>query len=229
MSTSPSSEAGAVPARTRPRDTEGADLVVPVETQEHAIRRRVAGHPRTARALKRVGDVALAASGLAVTAPLVAVLAALVRLDSPGATFFFQRRTGLDQRPFTLVKLRTMDDAQRVTRVGLWLRPLGLDELPQLWNVLRGDMSLVGPRPEVPQRVEGLRRRLPAYDARHFVRPGITGWAQVNGLRGDISPPAERLRRDLEYLHDWNLALDLRILLRTASAVWRDTVRSRRG
>jgi undecaprenyl-phosphate galactose phosphotransferase/putative colanic acid biosynthesis UDP-glucose lipid carrier transferase len=189
----------------------------------------VAGHSRTARALKRVADVALAASGLVVTAPPMAALAALVRLDSPGPAFFFQRRTGLHQRPFTLVKLRTMDDAQTVTRVGRWLRPLGLDELPQLWNVLRGDMSLVGPRPEVPQRVEVLRRRLPAYDARHFVRPGITGWAQVNGLRGDIAPTTERLRRDLEYVRSWSLALDLRILLRTASAVWRDTVRSRRG
>jgi len=222
MSASPFAGAGAAGARTKAHHGHG-------KVEEDTIRLRVEGHSRAARAIKRLGDVALAASGLALTTPLMVALAALVRLDSPGSTLFFQRRTGRHQRPFTLVKLRTMDDRKRVTRVGRWLRPLGLDELPQLWNVLRGDMSLVGPRPEVPERVESLRRRLPAYDARHFMRPGITGWAQVNGLRGDIAPAAERLRRDLEYVRDWNLALDLRIVMRTAATVWRDTVRSRRG
>jgi lipopolysaccharide/colanic/teichoic acid biosynthesis glycosyltransferase len=221
MSTSAYREAGTPAARTNARDGEG-------RVEQSAISQRVEGHSRVARAMKRLGDVALAVSGLALTTPLLAVLAALVRLDSPGPALFFQRRTGLHQRPFTLVKLRTMDDARRVTRVGRWLRPLGLDELPQLCNVVRGDMSLVGPRPEVPERVEILRQRLPAYDARHFVRPGITGWAQVNGLRGDAAPVTERLRRDLEYVREWNLGLDLRILIRTASAVLRDTVRSRR-
>jgi putative colanic acid biosynthesis UDP-glucose lipid carrier transferase len=222
MSTSPSAEVGLAPTRTTPRDS-GEGM-----SEERVILERVEGHSRAVRAIKRLGDVTLAASGLAVAIPLMAALAALIRLDSPGPILFFQRRTGLQQRPFTLVKLRTMDDLRRVTRVGRWLRPLGLDELPQLWNVLRGDMSLVGPRPEVPERVEVLRHRLPAYDARHFMRPGITGWAQVNGLRGDISPSTERLRRDLEYVREWSLALDLRILVRTVPAIWRDTVRSRK-
>ena len=231
MSTSPSAEVGPTATRTKPRDAESRDAELRDAegmVEEGALRAHVEGQSRAARAIKRFGDVALAASGLALVTPLMAALAALVWLDSPGPLLFFQRRTGLHQRPFTLVKLRTMDDVKRVTRVGRWLRPLGLDELPQLWNVLRGDMSLVGPRPEVPERVEGLRRRLPAYDARHFVRPGITGWAQVNGLRGDISPSHERLRRDLEYVREWNLVLDLRILVRTVSAVLRDTVQSRR-
>jgi lipopolysaccharide/colanic/teichoic acid biosynthesis glycosyltransferase len=220
MSTSPSQEARATAVRPRARDGGG-------RIEQGALEPRVEGHSRTARAIKRLGDVALAVSGLAVATPLMAALAAIIRLESAGPSLFFQRRTGLHQRPFTLVKLRTMDD-KGVTRVGRWLRPLGLDELPQLWNVVCGDMSLVGPRPEVPERVEGLRLRLPAYDARHVMRPGITGWAQVNGLRGDAAPPAERLRRDLEYVRGWNLAFDLRILMRTASAIWRDTVRAHR-
>jgi lipopolysaccharide/colanic/teichoic acid biosynthesis glycosyltransferase len=219
MSTSPSPEAGATALGRRARDSEG-------RIEPGAFGGRVESHSRTARAIKRLGDVALALSGLAVATPLMAALAALIRLESAGPTLFFQRRTGLHQRSFTLVKFRTMDDERRVTRVGRWVRPLGLDELPQLWNVVRGDMSLVGPRPEVPERVEGLRRRLPGYDARHVMRPGITGWAQVNGLRGDAAPPAERLRRDLEYVREWNLVFDLRILMRTASTLWGDAVRS---
>jgi lipopolysaccharide/colanic/teichoic acid biosynthesis glycosyltransferase len=121
-----------------------------------------------------------------------------------------------------------MDDKRRVTRVGRWLRPLGLDELPQLWNVLRGEMSLVGPRPEIPDRVQRLEGALPAYRARHFLRPGVTGWAQVNGLRGDKASMSERLRRDLEYVRHWSLGFDLRILLRTGFSVLRDTARERR-
>jgi lipopolysaccharide/colanic/teichoic acid biosynthesis glycosyltransferase/glycosyltransferase involved in cell wall biosynthesis len=179
-------------------------------------------------ALKRALDVALAASGLLVSAPLVAALAALIPLDSPGPALFRQRRTGLDQRPFTMIKLRTMDAQGRVTRVGRLLRPTGLDELPQLWNVLKGDMSLIGPRPEVLERVPCHEADLPHFGARHQIRPGITGWAQVNGLRGNVSI-AERLRFDLQYVKERSLALDGRILVRTVSTVVSDTLRELRG
>jgi lipopolysaccharide/colanic/teichoic acid biosynthesis glycosyltransferase/glycosyltransferase involved in cell wall biosynthesis len=196
--------------------------------QEETIRQTIARQSRAARSVKRIGDIALAAAGLVATAPLMAVLGALIRLDSPGPALFYQERVGRHRRPFTLVKLRTMDNAGQVIRVGRWLRPLGLDELPQLWNVLRGDMSIIGPRPEIPERVELLARSLPGYHARHAVRPGVTGWAQVNGLRGDKSSMAERLAHDLEYVRNWSLPLDLRILARTASAALRDTIRERR-
>ena len=190
--------------------------------------RHVASHPRAGLAAKRLADVALAASGLVLAAPLLASLAALIPLDSPGPSLFYQRRPGLHQRPFTLVKLRTMDAQGRVTRLGRILRPLGLDELPQLWNVLKGDMSLIGPRPEVLERAERYVCELPDYGTRHLMRPGITGWAQVNGLRGNVSI-AKRLEFDMQYLREWNLALDGRILLRTVSTVLGDTLRDLRG
>lgn len=184
-----------------------------------------ATHVATAMVAKRAVDVLLAGTGLALTTPLMLGLGVLIVIDSEGPALFRQQRLGLDQRVFTMVKLRTMDREGRVTRMGRLLRPLGLDELPQLWNVLRGDMSLIGPRPEVPERVERFARDLPSYPVRHRMRPGITGWAQVNGLRGDV-PIAERLRFDLEYLRSWSLAMDGRILMRTVPAVWGDTLRS---
>ncbi|MGD0675037.1 MAG: sugar transferase [Polyangiaceae bacterium] len=188
----------------------------------------VAKHPPLARAVKRLVDIALASSGLVLTAPLLTALAALIPLDSPGPPLFRQERTGLGQRAFTLVKLRTMDTEKRVTRLGHLLRPLGLDELPQLWNVLKGDMSLIGPRPEVPSRVERYDEEFPGFRDRHLMRPGITGWAQVNGLRGDKSPIGERLRFDAQYIRTWSLALDVRIFMRTGSTVVRDAVRELR-
>jgi lipopolysaccharide/colanic/teichoic acid biosynthesis glycosyltransferase/glycosyltransferase involved in cell wall biosynthesis len=189
----------------------------------------LARHPRAALTAKRVADVTLAAAGLALTGPLMMALGAIITLDSKGPALFFQRRTGLGQRPFTLIKLRTMHGDGNVTRVGRFLRPMGLDELPQLWNVLKGDMSLIGPRPEVPDRVERFEQHLPGFRARHLMRPGITGWAQVNGLRGNKSPIAERLRFDIEYLHDWSLPFDGRILTRTVSTVLGETIRSLRS
>jgi lipopolysaccharide/colanic/teichoic acid biosynthesis glycosyltransferase/glycosyltransferase involved in cell wall biosynthesis len=186
-------------------------------------------HPRAALTAKRVADVTMAATGLALTGPLMVALGAIIALESKGPALFFQRRTGLGQRPFTLIKLRTMDADGNVTRVGRFLRPMGLDELPQLWNVLKGDMSLIGPRPEVPDRVERFEQHLPGFRARHLMRPGITGWAQVNGLRGNKSPIAERLRFDIEYLHDWSLPLDGRILTRTVSTVLGETIRALRS
>jgi lipopolysaccharide/colanic/teichoic acid biosynthesis glycosyltransferase/glycosyltransferase involved in cell wall biosynthesis len=188
----------------------------------------VANHSRVGVAAKRFADIALAASGLVLTAPFLASLAALIPLDSPGPALFYQRRPGLHQRPFTLVKLRTMDAQGRVTRLGRILRPLGLDELPQLWNVLKGDMSLIGPRPEVLERAKRYEYELPGYRTRHLMRPGITGWAQVNGLRGNVSI-AKRLEFDMQYLREWNLGLDGRILLRTVSTVLGDTIRDLRS
>jgi lipopolysaccharide/colanic/teichoic acid biosynthesis glycosyltransferase/glycosyltransferase involved in cell wall biosynthesis len=179
---------------------------------------------------KRGLDVALSAFGLVATAPLVFGLGALVSLDSSGPPFFYQERIGRDRAPFTIVKLRTMDNEKRVTAVGRFLRPTGLDELPQLWNVLKGDMSLIGPRPEVRERAERYEIEIPGYAARHALRPGITGWAQVNGQRGDVNVAIpERLRFDLQYIRQWSLALDGRILLRTVSTVLTDTLRSLRS
>ncbi len=179
---------------------------------------------------KRVIDIGLATSGLVIAGPLMLGLGLLISRDSPGPALFYQQRAGRDRVPFTIVKLRTMDAEGRVTRVGRVLRPSGLDELPQLWNVLAGDMSLIGPRPEVLDRVSRYEREIPGYRARYRVRPGITGWAQVNGLRGDRNVSiADRLRLDLEYLREWSPALDRRILLRTVSTVLRDTLRSLRS
>lgn len=180
------------------------------------------------RAVKRVVDLLASLVGLVVTAPLVALLAAIIRLDSRGPVLFHQTRIGRDGRPFELVKLRSMHDGGRVTRVGRFLRPMGLDELPQLWNVLTGDMSVVGPRPERPHLVAEYQATLPGYAHRHVVRPGITGWAQIHGLRGGERPISERLRYDLEYVRTWNPARDLLILALTLNAVWRDTRRELR-
>ncbi len=201
----------------------GLDLLVPIADRPDG--KRIAH-----RAMKRVLDVVLSLIGMAVAAPLMAVFGVLIRLDSDGPVFFCQTRVGRDGRPFKLVKLRTMHESPgaRATRVGCILRPMGLDELPQFWNVLMGDMSIVGPRPERPHLVAEYQARLPGYRARHAVRPGITGWAQVHGLRGRAGTIAERLRFDLEYVRTWNPTKDLLILARTVTAVWRDTRRELR-
>ena len=196
----------------------------------------VKGMPFTAwgRILKRTFDVAVAALTLAVLSPLMGLIAAAIRLDSRGPVFFTQRRVGLDGREFTMYKFRSMrqgserSDASaglgipndpRRTRVGAFLRRTSLDELPQLVNVLTGDMSLVGPRPERTRFVEEFRRVVPKYLDRHRVKTGLTGWAQVNGLRGDTSIE-ERIKYDLYYIENWSLAFDVRILLRTLRAAF---------
>jgi exopolysaccharide biosynthesis polyprenyl glycosylphosphotransferase len=184
-------------------------------------------HRRLQRFLKRGLDILVSAPLLLLTLPLLPLLALLIRLDSRGPVFYRQTRVGRGGRPFHLVKLRTMTrDAEasgpvwsrrgdpRATRLGGWLRRTGLDEFPQLWNVVKGDMSLVGPRPERPEFVAQFEREIPGYAGRHALRPGITGWAQVHGLRGDTSIP-ERTRYDLEYIQQGSLWLDLKILLRT--------------
>lgn len=178
-------------------------------------------------ALKRAMDIVGASVGLILLSPLMLLIAILIKLDSPGPVFYVQERMGLDGRPFLMLKFRSMrvdaekegpgwtrpDDPRR-TRVGAILRRLNLDELPQLINVLLGDMSLVGPRPERPVYVEQFRRVIPRYMERHREKAGITGWAQINGLRGDTSI-AERTKYDLWYVENWSLWLDIKILLRT--------------
>jgi exopolysaccharide biosynthesis polyprenyl glycosylphosphotransferase len=177
--------------------------------------------------LKRVLDFLGAAAGLILLSPLLMLFALLIWLESPGPVFYAQERMGLDGRPFLMIKFRTMrQDAEqngpgwtvkndpRRTRFGAWLRAQNIDELPQLINVLLGDMSLVGPRPERPVYVQQFRQSIPRYMERHREKAGMTGWAQVNGLRGDTSI-SERTKYDLWYIENWSLWLDIRIILRT--------------
>ncbi|HZF24776.1 MAG TPA: undecaprenyl-phosphate glucose phosphotransferase [Steroidobacteraceae bacterium] len=188
--------------------------------------------------IKRSSDIVLTSIALLLTAPLMIGIAIAVRRSSPGPILFRQRRYGLEGEEFQVYKFRTMTvcedgvhirqaqpDDPRTTRVGRFLRRTSLDELPQLFNVLEGTMSLVGPRPHAVAHNERYRRLVSGYMLRHKVRPGITGWAQVNGLRGEtanVERMAQRVQFDLDYLRHWSLGLDLRILLRTAYIVLRD-------
>lgn len=191
-------------------------------------------------ALKRVFDVVVSMILLAITAPLIALFALLVKLDSRGPAFFRQTRIGLFGQPFELIKLRSMhtdaerDGAQwaavndpRVTRIGRFIRKVRIDELPQLWTVLAGRMSFVGPRPEVPHFVEGLEQQLPYYAERHMVKPGITGWAQINYPYGaSIDDARHKLEYDLYYAKNYTPFLDLVILLQTLRVIlWSEGAR----
>jgi Undecaprenyl-phosphate glucose phosphotransferase len=184
--------------------------------------------------VKRGMDLLLSALGLVVLSPLFLLIAVLVKVTSPGPILYAQERMGLDGRTFRMLKFRSMRadaetksearwttaaDARR-TVLGTMLRRTSLDELPQLWNVFVGHMSLVGPRPERPVFVQQFRRQIPHYMLRHKVKAGITGWAQVNGWRGDTSL-TERTAHDLYYIRNWSLDLDLKILLLT---VWKGFV-----
>jgi exopolysaccharide biosynthesis polyprenyl glycosylphosphotransferase len=183
------------------------------------------------RFVKRCSDLVGSAAGLILSSPAVALAAIAIKLDSKGPVFYSQERCGEDGTCFRLYKLRTMaEDAEkdtgpvwatendpRCTRVGAVLRKYNLDELPQLYNVLRGDMSLVGPRPERPHFVSRFTEDMPKYMIRHAVKSGITGWAQVNGLRGDTNIKA-RLRYDMYYLENWSILFDLKIILMTLFA-----------
>ena len=182
------------------------------------------------RALKRGIDLAGSLVGLVLSAPVIAVLAVLIKRESPdGPVFFRQPRIGTGHRTFTLYKLRSMTPGAaeldhenvstrsgdpRLLRIGSLIRRWNLDELPQYWNVLRGDMSLVGPRPERPYHVDQLAGVIPHYFPRHLVKPGMTGWAQVNGLRGG-SALEQRIQHDIYYIENWSLWLDLQILALT--------------
>ena len=165
------------------------------------------------------------------TTTLFIAVAILIRLDSDGPVFFVQRRYGFNQQPFRIIKFRTMrtlDDGPviaratkndpRLTRIGRFLRRWNIDEIPQLFNVLTGDMSLVGPRPHALAHDHEYEQRIALYARRHNVKPGITGWAQIHGCRGEVDTEEKmqkRLEHDLFYIDNWSLWLDLQIILRT--------------
>ncbi len=175
--------------------------------------------------LKRAIDVAISSAALAVFAIPFGIVAFLIRKSSKGPVLYRQERMGLDGRAFEVYKFRSMfegaeddtgpvwarDDDPRCTPLGRWLRRFDIDELPQLWNVFRGDMSIVGPRPERPYFVEQFKHRIPQYMLRHKVKAGITGWAQVNGWRGNTSLE-KRIEYDLYYIENWSVSLDLKIM-----------------
>ncbi len=180
------------------------------------------------RVCKRALDVLGAGVGLILSSPLLLVIAVLVRTTSKGPVIFTQERIGRHNKPFHMYKFRSMQlqseadekkgwttkDDPRVTKVGKFIRRTSLDELPQLFNILRGDMSLVGPRPERTQYVEKFKEEIPRYMIKHQVRPGLTGWAQVNGYRGDTSI-RKRIDYDLYYIENWTFGFDIRIIFLT--------------
>jgi len=184
---------------------------------------------------KRIFDLSVASFCLLSASPLLAVISLAIWVNSGRPIFYAQERVGLDNRVFRMWKFRTMKhDAEgktdpvfavegdpRLTRVGRVLRKTGFDELPQLWNVLRGDMSLVGPRPERPYFIEQFRSEIPGYMLRHKIKAGLTGWAQIHGWRGNTSI-SERVAHDIYYIQNWSFALDVRILCLT---LWRGLVR----
>jgi len=183
------------------------------------------------RGVKRALDVAVAGGALLLISPLLLMTALAIRLESPGPILFRQTRNGFNNRPFKILKFRSMHvmedggvirqaarDDKRVTRVGRWIRRLSIDELPQLWNVLRGEMSIVGPRPHALAHDAHYEKLIGDYPYRQHVKPGLTGWAQVNGSRGEtptIESMAERVRFDIWYVENWSFVLDVRIIART--------------
>jgi len=185
--------------------------------------------------VKRMFDLAVSSLAVTLLSPLMLALAVLIKLESRGPAFFVQERMGLDGRSFPMLKFRSMQSGAeaatgavwasradpRRTRVGRFMREHNLDELPQLINVLLGHMSIVGPRPERPEFVAEFRRQMPRYMERHREKGGITGWAQVNGLRGNTSIE-ERTKYDLYYIENWSILFDLKIMLRTFVAGFRD-------
>ena len=177
--------------------------------------------------LKRALDLVGAVVGLTLLSPFMLLTAILIKLESPGPAFYCQERMGLDGKPFMMIKFRSMradaekngpgwtvkDDPRR-TKIGAWMRKVNWDEIPQLINVLLGEMSLVGPRPERPVYVQRFRQSIPRYMERHREKAGMTGWAQVNGLRGNSSI-VERTKYDLWYIENWSIWLDIKIIIRT--------------
>jgi Undecaprenyl-phosphate glucose phosphotransferase len=180
---------------------------------------------------KRAFDLLFASVAVLLLTPVFVAVALLIKLDSAGPIFFLQHRHGFNQKPFRIIKFRTMrtledgavisqakEDDPRVTQVGSWLRRWSIDELPQLFNVIRGDMSLVGPRPHALSHDREFERRVALYARRHNVKPGITGWAQIHGYRGETNTEEKlqgRIEHDLYYIDNWSLGLDLLILIRT--------------
>ncbi len=186
-------------------------------------------------AVKRAFDIVFALAAIVFTSPVMLLSAVMIKLTSPGPVIFCQERVGRNRKPFLMYKFRSMrvqtdeeeraqwttkDDPRR-TRWGAFMRRTSIDELPQFFNVLKGDMSVVGPRPERPYFVEKFREEVPRYMIKHQVRPGITGWAQVNGLRGDTSIE-KRIEHDLYYIENWTFGFDLRIIVMTVFRGFRD-------
>jgi exopolysaccharide biosynthesis polyprenyl glycosylphosphotransferase len=198
------------------------------------VRLRAPAFRSPAWRVKRAFDIVVSGTALAVLSPVMAAVALAVRLEGGQGVVFRQERVGLDGRPFSVMKFRSLkpvDETEsqtnwniahddRVGKVGKFLRQSSLDELPQLWNILRGDMSIVGPRPERPHFVDEFARLYPRYTARHRVPAGLTGWSQVHGLRGDTSIE-ERARFDNYYIENWTVWLDIKICLMTVGAVLR--------
>jgi putative colanic acid biosynthesis UDP-glucose lipid carrier transferase len=205
------------------------------DVMERAARTKISGV--WGRAQKALFDYGLSAFLIVATAPVMAAIAVAIKLDSSGPVLFRQHRHGRDHRIFNMVKFRTMtvvEDSNdvrhvmpnddRVTRVGRFLRRNGLDELPQLINVLRNEMSLIGPRPHAIAHHEEFRSIIEGFDDRHKVNPGISGWAQVNGCRGSADTPAKmktRVDYDLLYIENWSIALDIKIFLMSGLLLFR--------
>ncbi|MCR5687184.1 MAG: undecaprenyl-phosphate glucose phosphotransferase [Lachnospiraceae bacterium] len=211
--------AGIIPNRPYTEDIQGLPVInirhVPLNNTINSV-------------VKRIVDLIGSAAGIILSSPVMIVSAILIKATSKGPVIFAQERVGLHNKPFQMYKFRTMieqteaeeakgwttKDDPRVTKVGKFLRRTSLDELPQLFNILVGQMSLVGPRPERPQFVEKFREEIPRYMIKHQVRPGLTGWAQINGLRGDTSIE-KRIEHDLYYIENWTLEFDIKILFLT--------------
>ena len=182
--------------------------------------------------LKRTLDIIVSLLMLIVLSPLMLVTAVIIKLTSPGRIIFRQERVGINQKPFIMYKFRSMrtetegdisateKNDSRCTRFGLFIRKFSIDELPQLVNVLKGNMSLVGPRPEIPFYVQEYRKSVPLYMVKHYVKPGMTGWAQVNDLRGSDTSIEERIRLDIYYIEHWSVAFDIKILFKTFTKVF---------
>jgi exopolysaccharide biosynthesis polyprenyl glycosylphosphotransferase len=183
--------------------------------------------------VKRTFDLLFALLILLLASPIILLIAILIKLESKGPIFYLQERVGLDGEVFKVIKFRSMRtdaerstgpvlsqrDDPRTTQLGRFLRRFSLDELPQLINVIKGDMSVVGPRPERPYFVEKFKNQVPRYLERHRAKTGMTGWAQVNGLRGGNASIAERTKYDIYYIEHWSLVFDLKIILKTIHAV----------
>ncbi|RMA94417.1 sugar transferase [Priestia megaterium] len=179
---------------------------------------------------KRMVDIVISFVALVVLLPVILLFALIVMIETPGSPFFLQERLGQSGRPFTIMKLRSMySDAEkngaqwavkndsRVTKVGKLIRQTRIDELPQLWNVLKGDMSIVGPRPERAVFIEEFQKTVPAFSQRLAVKPGLTGWAQING--GYELTPAEKLELDLYYIQHTNIRFDMKIMIKTLRVI----------
>ena len=218
---------------------ESNSAVLGESTLSEDLNRRSAHVDLLAKRTKRAIDIVGACAGLIFVLPLMLVIAAVMKVTSPGRVIFRQQRGGLNNEAFTLYKFRTMhadmcDDLRqatsndpRITRFGWFLRRTSCDELPQLFNVLRGDMSLVGPRPHAVAHDEQYSEFIESYSRRYAVPPGLTGWAQINGLRGEtdtVEKMRQRVEYDIYYIENWSLALDLKIIWHTFFIVGRETL-----